>query len=264
MKLNKTFASEKEMLDYVTQNEEKIFEQAKSIVKHADGFGGYSEPMRDDFSTKSIDTEKILEQGYLTAKLAINTTNILDSHDDVHIPGLWDKSLKENKRILHLQEHDRTFRGIIAEGDDLKAYAETRTWKSLGFNLEGKTEVLTFDSVVREKENAFMFEKYAKGKVREHSVGMQYVKMVTCVDDEDYPSFKENWDKYAPMVHNKEMLEGRKVFWAILEAKTIEGSAVPLGSNSFTPTQEIKADPQESQKDIFRQAVKEWRAERKQ
>ena len=88
-----------------------------------------------------------------------------------------------------------------------------------------------------------MFTEYKKGNVTEHSVGMQYVKMVTCINDEDYPVQKENWDKYIKEAANPEALGKGKIFWAVTEAKVIEGSAVPLGSNSFTPTQSIKSDP---------------------
>jgi len=64
---------------------------------------------------------------------------------------------------------------------------------------------------------------------------------------------KANWDKYYPMVMNKEMADEYGCFWAVTEAKFIEGSAVVLGSNSATPTisvQQEKTEPSEdTQKD---------------
>jgi len=247
------FETEKELFDHVVNNEDQIFTQAKMEMKKADGFGCFALPLKDNLSEKGASVAELIARDSFEAKLTINTTNVLDSHGDVHIPGLWDKSLKENKRILHLQEHKRSFDAIIAKKENLKAYAETVSWKSLGFDMEGKTEALTFDSTISKEQNAYMHEQYAKGNVDEHSVGMQYVKMVTCINDDDYPVQKDNWDKYAPMVANKEALESAKMFWAVTEAKCIEGSSVLMGSNSFTPTQSIKT---ETVKEIS--AVEKW------
>ena len=66
-----------------------------------------------------------------------------------------------------------------------------------------------------------MFNEYMKGNITEHSVGMQYVKLFVCINDDCYPEQKENYDKYAPMVANREELERTKMFYAITEAKAI-------------------------------------------
>lgn len=47
---------------------------------------------------------------------------------------------------------------------------------------------------------------------------------------------KENFDKYYPDVVNKEDVDKQGYFWAVLEAKLKEGSAVLMGSNWVTPT----------------------------
>ena len=51
--------------------------------------------------------------------------------------------------------------------------------------------------------------------------------------------YKDNYDKYISHVANKEQIQGG-VFYAVTEAKLIEGSAVLLGSNPITPTLEIE------------------------
>jgi hypothetical protein len=255
--IGKSFDTEKEYLDFISKNEPLIFDTKKSEMKKADGFGFDSVFLKKDLANKGTGDSTPTE---IFVKIAINTSNILDSHKDVHIPGLWDKSLKERgKNVMHLQEHVRKYSHVIARGEDLKAYAETVTWKSLGYDMEGKTNVLTFDSLVKDSQNSAMFKEYMKGNVTEHSVGMQYVKMVTCINDEDYPVQKENWDKYAPMVANTDTLKQTKVFWAVTEAKAIEGSSVLMGSNSFTPT--VSATPKniEPTKDELKiNAIKEW------
>lgn len=235
------FKEDKELFDFLVKNEADILYSKKQAIKYSDGFAGIN------IATKSFSMPKadLMDQESIDVIAVINTTKLLDSHGDVHIDGLWDKSLAENMRIKHLQEHKMAFDKIIADKDDLKAYAKEYTWKELGYNVPGKTQALVFESKIRKDRNPYMFEQYAKGNVDNHSVGMRYIKIVTCINDEDYPTQKENYDKYAPMVANSEELERSKYFWAVLEAKAIEGSAVPLGSNTITPTVSTKLTQEE-------------------
>ena len=61
----------------------------------------------------------------------------------------------------------------------------------------------------------------------------------------------EAWEKYYPMIANKELADSKGYFWAVKEAKMIEESAVPVGSNSITPTLEnnMKSEPEKSTQD---------------
>jgi hypothetical protein len=220
-------------------------------------FGKNAEPVSFvaplfDRSTSSfkadVPTADLLSKDELTVKIAINTTNLLDSHSDVHMPGLWKKSLKESaKSVLHLQEHQGGFAGIISDAMDgeIKAYTELMKWKDLGYNLKGETEVLVFESIVKKARNSYMFEQYAKKYVKNHSVGMRYVKMLLCINSEEkyYREEKENWETYYPEIANQDAADERGYFWAVTEAKVIEGSAVPRGSNHVTPTLEMKSEP---------------------
>ena len=231
------FSDEKALYAYLVEKEDDIFYAKKLELKKADGFMGNSIITKSfDFASKAnlIDSESI------DAVLVINTTKLLDSHQDVHIDGLWDKSLAENKRIKHLQEHKMTFDSIIADKDDLNAYVKNFSWKELGYNAKGDTQALVFESKIRKERNLYMFEQYAKNNVDNHSVGMVYVKMVTCINDNDYPVQQENYEKYAPMVANQKALKTRNFFWAVTEAMVKEGSAVPMGSNFITPTISVK------------------------
>lgn len=240
------FKDQKALKAFLVENEELLIASRKSTIKEAAGFYAAPSLLLDEVvlggAMKAEDkTSKLLDKDVLQAKAAINTTNMFDSHKDLHIPGMWDKSLKENKNAMHLEEHQRSFKNIIASGSDVKAYVETKTWKSLGYNFEGKTEVLTHDVNIRKERHAYMHEQYAKGYVNNHSVGMQYVKILLAVNDEDdYPEYKEIWDKYIDLGINKAKAEEWGYFWAVTEAKYIEGSAVPMGSNHLTPTQSVK------------------------
>jgi hypothetical protein len=165
----------------------------------------------------------------------------MDSHSDVHIPGIWNKSLKDNKAFIHLQEHNMGFAYVIS--DESKGYTEKLTWKELGLDLAGVTEALIFSTPLKGR-NPYMEDQYRKGFVKNHSVGMRYVTIKLCINEAEDEYYKEeyaNWVQYAPMVANIADAEAQGFFWAVLEAKIIEGSAVVKGSNIITPTMGFKS-----------------------
>ena len=238
------YQTKKELFEFLVLNKETLVSQKKSVIKLADGIGGsFIHTEAKKLANKSQDgyDEPVTE---ITVKAVINTTNFLDSHGDVHIPGIWNKSLKENNRIMHVQEHQSSsFDKIISSGDDLKATAETMTWKELGYNAIGTTQALVFESKVKESRNKYMFDQYKQGFVNNHSVGMRYVKMELAINDEDYEKEKNFYDKYISQVINQKDAEDLGYFWVVTEAKVIEGSAVPMGSNPITPTTNIDKEP---------------------
>ncbi len=170
----------------------------------------------------------------------INTTGVLDSAGDVHIPGLWKKTLKERRALYLLQEHCHHFDHVIS--DEVEAATRRKAWRSLGVDADGDTEALIFKARVHYDRNSFMFEQYRRGFVKNHSVGMQYVKILLCInsDDEYLAEERENWNKFIGEVVNREAAEEAGYFWAVTEARLIEGSAVLLGANAITPTLSVK------------------------
>lgn len=232
--LNKEYESKEDMYKALVENKSSIIAQKKMQTKEADTVSFVVNNNVSKADPISSDTSKI------SAKLVINTTNVMDSHSDVHLKGIWNKSLKEQKNLYLLQEHQMKFDKIIS--DEVKASAELMTFKELGSSLKGDTEALIFDVGI-DKRNAFMFGQYAKGYVKNHSVGMRYVKIEMAINSEDKWSKeeKEVWDKYIDEIANKEQAESQGYFFAVSEAKIIEGSAVPIGSNTITPTLNTEA-----------------------
>lgn len=228
-----TFDTIAEKIDFVVANKSKLIAAKKAQIKQADGVVVNALPGKQSATKAASDTDSVIQR-----KLVINTTNWLDSHGDVHIKGLWKKSLSENKMIMLLQEHEMAFDKIISDESELKALTQDFTFKELGQNIEGTTEALVFDATIKQENNPYMFDRYAKNKVRNHSVGMQYVKLYLAVNSESYPEEKAIWDKYYPTVANKKRADNNGFFFAVTEAKVIEGSAVPIGSNTVTPTLE--------------------------
>jgi hypothetical protein len=241
------FQSKKDLFDFLIKNESRIIADKKANMKKADAFNFGFFPVDKDGMTEKANKPVNEDVDEITVRAIINTTNLMDTYDDVHIPGLWNKSLKENKDIWHDQEHRHEFASTIAEGKDLTAYTKTYTWKELGQKWEGETQALVFDSTIsKDGNNPFMFDQYKKGRVKNHSVGMQYVKIDLAVNDKtEYPNAYKVWEKYIDQIANKERAEELGYFFAVTEAKVIEGSAVKRGANWVTPTEDnnVKSEP---------------------
>ena len=236
------FKTIEERFEWLRANKRLLITAKKSAIKFSDPVSHIgTEEETGLYAAKAL-TKIPQDFTVLNVKAAINTTNIMDSHSDVHIPGLWSKSLKERKDLYLIKEHKLAFENIIS--DEIKASAQSMTWKELGYNYEGKTEVLVFDATIEKERNPYMAEQYAKGRVKQHSVGMQYVKLFLCLNSESKfdQEEKANWDKYISQVANRKDAEAQGYFWAVTEAKAIEGSAVPLGSNYATPVISITGD----------------------
>lgn len=233
------FSSKAELFGWLKANKDLLMAQKKAEIKQADAVHLFAVPAEQDAANKAAAIPEDATE--LMVKSIINTTNLFDSHRDVHIPGLWDKSLKEQKLLYLVQEHKMAFDHIIS--DEVKASAVTYTWAQLGYNMPGTTQALVFDSVVKMDRNPLMFKQYKKGWVKNHSVGMRYMKLYLAVNSEEpaYTVEKDAWDKYYPMIANKEEVDAVGYFWAVTEAKIVEGSAVPMGSNWATPTQSVSS-----------------------
>lgn len=215
---DREFANKEELFKALKENKSQLISLKKSIEKRADAVSfGYT---KSDFVNGSANKEEVANvqaPDKLQVKVAINTTNFLDSHNDLHVNGIWNKSISDNngKGFLHLQEHEREFDKVIS--DNAIGSVQKSTWKSLGYSFEGSTEALIFDSTIEKKRNEFMFNQYANGWVKNHSVGMRYVKLDLAINSEsEYDKEeKEIWDKYYPLIVNKDQADDRGWFWVV-------------------------------------------------
>jgi len=90
--------------------------------------------------------------------------------------------------------------------------------------------------------NEKIYNQYKLEKINQHSIGLQYVKISLCINDEDSEKEYDFWNKYYPQVINKEVVDQRGYFWVVTEIKLLENSCVLFGSNELTPTLDVKAD----------------------
>ncbi len=257
---NKTFSTSEEALKFLVENKKIVIANKCSAVKRCDGVAFYGNLSNEKDEAIKADSQADISSVNRIKITAIgNTCNYYDSHGDVSITGSWNRTAKNTKEGLHLQEHKCQFDHIIAEGPDVKYAVEIKSWKEIGYDYEGTTECLMQYSVADKEDNPYMFNKYVQGKVKQHSAGLRYVKLELCVNNNaDWAKEeKENWDKYYPSVVNKDDVDERGYFWAVLEQKIIEVSAVPRGSNPATPTTSVEPVTDTSTKEDSAKATPE-------
>lgn len=232
-----------DFLKYLFENKSALMKQKKSMIKHADAISAACVPFYQRDGVEKADTIPA-DVDKIRVKPVINTTYLMDSYDDVHIDGIWDNSLKENNPDYLINSHKFDFENVIS--DEVKVYVKTLSWKELSLDFKGETQALIYDSVISKDDSPSMFDKYRTGRVKQHSVGMQYVDFDLALGDKRYKDEYERWEKYIDRIANKSLAERKGYFWAIVEAKNIEGSAVLRGANFATPVLSVREAKQET------------------
>jgi len=230
--LNQEFDSKTEMFKELVKNESKIVDLKKATIKESDSVSTFFALKESAY--KGLD---FVKEGFYYP--VINTTNFLDSHDDVHFPNIWNRSLKDKaNKIFYVLEHRLSIDNVIAFPNDVNAFVKTVSWNDLGFNYPGETQALIYeigkDKIKIPKIKELLEEKTAF----ENSVRMRYItiKLAINTKDPDMVKYKTLWDERAPLVVNIDKNEEDGYFWAIDEASIEkEGSLCLFGSNSATP-----------------------------
>lgn len=174
----------------------------------------------------------------ILVKSVINTTNIIDSHHDLHLPKTWNKTVMDNPYSYHLKQHEAKFESVIS--NKAKNYNELFNFNQLGLDIDFSTVANINEFTLQRSKMPFMFDAYANGDVKEHSVGMIYVNIDIAYYDEDSEKQMSFFEEMKKQAVNPEVADEYGCFWVVYEAKKREGSAVVFGSNSVTPTLFVK------------------------
>jgi len=230
--LNKEFDSKSEMIKELIANESKIIELKKAAIKESDTVSIFFEEKKESFKSLNF-----VKDGFVYP--VINTTNIKDSHGDVHFPNIWNRSLKDkSKKIFYVLEHKLSIDNVIAFPNDVTAFVKTLTWKELGFDYEGETQALIYEIAKDKIKIPKIKELFEEKTIFENSVRMRYITMKLAINtkDPDLQKYKTIWDERVGQVVNVDKDEEDGYFWAIDEASIEkEGSLCLFGSNSATP-----------------------------
>lgn len=255
MRINLPNLPNKELHSYLKSNKDELIHQkCLKSIKSEDtpelsyGLVEIKAKSKSDIGThvvKMSGQDDELKDGELKVKVLANTFGWCDSHNDVLIPNCCNKTIKDkgasNKSLIyHLADHNSVTTSII--GGQVKM--EVQDFNLSNFNINSdikKTEVLIGNSIVKKKYDSKVYELYLDDEIKQHSIGLRYVKLFLCIDskEEEYAMEKDNWNKYYKYVINKDKVNDKGFFWAVTEIKLLEYSAVLWGSNELTTTQEI-------------------------
>ena len=152
----------------------KHFEELKEIKKAE--YKTNSQPIISGLKTKMFEPQiEDITSDFIEVKTVINTTNIIDSHLDLHMPNIWNKTVKDNPYSHHLKQHENKFESVISK--KAKSYNENSNFNQLGLDVNFKTVANINEFVLERSKIPFMFDAYKNGDVDQHSVGMLYVDL---------------------------------------------------------------------------------------
>lgn len=171
--------------------------------------------------------------------IATNSTRILDSHNDLHVNGIWNKTVKEQQGKNYLVDtHVMSISTTIARKEHIEMFVAVVPFSAIGKDYEGDTEVLVYKIPKTKIMNPIAKEWLDSGDSIESSVRMQYgdIALAMNSDDQDDKQEKKNYLNYIDSIANKSDFENEiYYFWIIKQAKNIgESSLVLLGSNHAT------------------------------
>lgn len=226
----------KDLYKFLVQNKSAIIAEKKSMpVKYSEPcIGSPSIQSKGGFAAKAGGTGQE-DTGVIRVKMVGNACYWFDSHQDVAIPGCYDKTIKERGiKIVHLHDHIHRIEAKV--GDVVSVYAQDIPLTDLGLSKSGSTQCFIMESDVRNDYNEKVYQGYKSGKIDQHSIALQYVQLVLCINDADWKDEFANWNKYYDNIINKEDVDQYGYFWAMIEIKIFENSGVLFGANELTPT----------------------------
>lgn len=234
---DKTYSTKEELFKDLKDNLDFIIDAKKSKIQKSCEKGL-------SVTCKSLDLLKFTDQlkGIKIDDnfyyIAVNSTRILDSHDDLHIDGIWNKSIKEQQGKNYLVlDHELEIDKVIVRKEHIEMFVAKVPFSLLGKSYEGETQALIYKVPKSQVKNTHVKDWLDSGDEIEASVRMQYVNFVLCLDSNDPndATAKLNYDQYYPLIANKEDFDYIHYFFAIKEAKNVrESSLVVFGSNSTT------------------------------
>lgn len=240
--------SRKELHSFLIANKSQLIAQKKAFTKECDTvicpievYGG-----------KAVDGIKQLgeppqEATSVLVKVVANACWWCDSQKDVLIDNSAKRTIQQRKGLfVHLSDH--TYKLEAQLGDVQNVYLENVPLRKLGVKMDGDTQCIIFETNILKEYNEKVFNLYRKGKVKQHSIGLRYIKIELAINDEDSEKEYDFWKKYYSKVINKEAVDEDGYFWVVQEIMLLENSAVLFGANELTPTLEIRSHSSESGK----------------
>lgn len=225
----------KELFRFLIANKQSLIKEKKSIIKRTEPLTHRPSVLLKDFVDKSATGEAVSDPEVLRVKVVANTANWIDSQMDMLVYDCWKESIKSRIGMIpHLHDHIQKIEAKV--GEVVSIYSQELSLKELGLNQTGSTQALIFETDVMKSYNAAIFNQYKLNRIHQHSIGLQYVNISLCINDDESEKEFEFWNKYYPLVLNKEVADEYGFFWVVSEIKLLENSCVLFGANELTPT----------------------------
>lgn len=244
------FGERKDLFAYLRKNADKIIGQKKSMsIKSDDLEFGYSViSAKKRFGAKAnVPKDPVAEEfdGELPVEVIANMAGWCDSYMDVMIKDNWNKSISDlgasgQKLVYHLKDHGTNYQYTTDSivGKQVELFTQMVDLSIFNFKSDiKKAQALMMRSLVCEDYDEKVYNLYEDGEVKQHSIGLKYIKLYLCIDsvEPEDTMYKENWDKYYSSVINKDLVDSKGYFWAVVEAAILEVSVVLFGANILTP-----------------------------
>jgi hypothetical protein len=227
------FKTKSELHAYLRSNVDKLIKQKKSLPIKSDIFEWGCLPV--DFKKTIKDDGIEMGMDEIEVNNIANLSGWCDSYMDVCVKDCWNKTIKDKSIVYHLKNHDYSTDDIV--GKDAELYTKMFALSYFGIESEiEKAQALMMRSIVPKEYDKKTYYLYRDNQIKQHSIGYWIYQMKLCIDsglDED-AQYKANWDKYYPMVINKDKVDNYGYFWALTEIRILENSCVLFGANEHT------------------------------
>lgn len=236
--LNKDFNSKEDMFKELRLYKDDIIAIKKAnILKSIDKDISVTAKPLDYLKLSTQSKEIPLDDNYYY--IAVNATRVLDSHKDLHLDGIWNKTKKEQQGKNYLvADHQLGVLTTVAKKEYVEMFTAVIPFSMIGKSYPGDTEALIYKVRKDKIINQIAKEWLDSGDAIQASVRMQYVDIILALNSSAKEDKKEkkNFDDLYPIIANKDEFEDEIMyFWGVKQAKNVlESSLVLFGSCDAT------------------------------
>jgi len=232
---DKTYSTKEELFADLKDNLELIIDKKRTEVYESYKKGQSTNLKPIDVSKFDLEQQKALKLDDNYFYFVFNTTRILDSHEDVHIDGLWKKTIQEKQfKNYVVTDHELEVLNTVVRKEYVEIFTAKIPFSLIGKSYNGNTEALIYKFPKDKVQIPIVKEWLESGDALEGSVRMKYIKYVFCIDSNnpEDEEFKSNYDKYIDYIANKEDFEYIPYFFAVLEASNERESSVLIDASN--------------------------------
>jgi hypothetical protein len=239
-----------ELFKYLRDNEIQIIKQKCSMPIKSDIFDYGCLPVNEKSTIK--EDGSVLLPNEIEVNAIANLSGWCDSYMDVMIKDNWKKTIADKAIVYHLKNHKYTTDDIVGKNPEL--YVKNFDTSYFGITSDvPKAQALMMRSVVTKEYDEKTYYLYKDNQIKQHSIGLRYIQLKMCLNSEveEDKIYKDNWNKYYSQVINKDLVDSKGYFFAVVESKILENSCVLFGANENTgvySTSEKQADDESLEK----------------